>query len=324
MNGSESFTDRANPGALISFVVPIYNEELTLPHLLPALDAEVFSKLTQSHELILVNDGSRDGSLPALLELERSRHDVRVVNLSRNFGHQIAVTAGMDAARGDAVVIMDADMQDPPRVCLELIEEWVKGSDVVYAQRRTRQDTLFKKATAAAFYKSLSHLADINIPENTGDFRLMSRSVVDELARYGEHDRFLRGMAAHVGFTQKAVPFDRDERIAGETGYPLRKMLKLSADGILGFSKVPLQLISRLGFFVAGVSLLGIIYAIVTKFFFPQIAVAGWAFTVVAIFFVGGIQLIMLGILGSYIGRIFEEVKGRPLYSIDDSFRRRS
>jgi len=211
---------------------------------------------------------------------------------------------------------MDSDLQDPPKISLELIKEWENGYDVVYAQRRTRKDTFFKKFTANMYYRTLRSLADIDIPVNTGDFRLISRVVADELKKYHEHNRFLRGMISNVGFKQKAVLFDRDERHAGETGYPLRKMLKFAADGILGFSTVPLRLISRLGFIMASMSFIAIIYALGVKFFMPDQVVDGWTFIVISIFLVGGIQLIMLGVLGSYIGRIYTEVQDRPLYSI--------
>lgn len=305
-----------NPnGKLISFVIPVFNEEESLPRLIEELD-KVSREITYEYEYIFVNDGSTDSTLAFLSKLE-SRDDVVVINLSRNFGHQIAVTAGLDHADGDAVIIMDADLQDPPRICHDLLEEWERGYDVVYAQRRTRKDTLFKRFTASAFYKTLARLSDIDIPPNTGDFRLLSRHVVLELRRYREHDRFLRGISAHVGFRQKAVKFDRDERVAGTTGYSLKSMLRLSANGLLGFSQAPLQLISRVGFVVSALSVLGILYAVCVRIFFPDIAVEGWAFIVCAVFLMGGIQTTLLGIIGSYIGRIFIEVKDRPLYIID-------
>ena len=267
-------------------------------------------------ELIFVNDGSSDASIDLLQDIAKKDSRITVIDFSRNFGHQIAVTAGIDYASGDAIIIMDSDLQDPPKISLELIKEWENGYDVVYAQRRTRKDTFFKKFTANIYYRALRSLADIDIPVNTGDFRLISRSVADELKKYHEHNRFLRGMISNIGFKQKAVLFDRDERHAGETGYPLRKMLKFAADGILGFSTVPLKLISRLGFVMASMSFVAIIYALGVKLFVPDRVVDGWTFIVISIFLVGGIQLIMLGVLGSYIGRIYTEVQDRPLYSI--------
>ena len=301
---------------LITFVFPIYNEEDNLAPLVAEMD-RVTADLNYRREYLFVNDGSKDSSLERLLEISH-RPDVRILDLSRNFGHQIAVTAGLDAAEGDAVIIMDADMQDTPRVCLELIHQWEQGYDVVYAQRRSRQDTPFKKFTASMFYKTLDALADIDIPQNTGDFRLISRAVVLEIRRYREHDRFLRGMISHAGFRQRAVQFDRDPRASGTTGYSLKSMLKLGTDGILGFSQVPLRLISRVGFVVSLLSLLAIVYVVIVRLFFPQVTVEGWAFLACAIFLMGGVQTMLLGIIGSYIGRIFAEVKARPLYSLQE------
>lgn len=299
----------------ITFVLPIYNEAGNIPRLYERLDG-VTAALTYGAEIIFINDGSTDNSLELLTAIQGQDHRVIVIDLARNFGHQLAVTAGLDAATGDAVIILDSDMQDPPEICLELIDRWEEGYDVVYAQRRTRKDTVFKRWTAAAFYRLLGRVADVDIPPNTGDFRLMDRRVVEEVNKYREHDRFLRGMVSHVGFTQVAVQFDRDERFAGTTGYPLRKMLKLAADGILGFSTFPLTLISRIGFGVAGLSICGVLYALYMKIFVPAAVVEGWTFIVISILFMGGLQLIMLGILGGYIGRIYTEVQDRPLYSV--------
>jgi dolichol-phosphate mannosyltransferase len=212
---------------------------------------------------------------------------------------------------------MDSDLQDPPSVSLKLIEQWEAGSDVVYAQRRTRQDGWFKKVTASIFYWLLQKLAEIDIPRNTGDFRLIDRRVVDALNQFREHNRFLRGLVTYVGFKQTAVLFDRDKRHAGETSYPLKKMFKFAGDGILSFSVFPLKLMSRLGYIISGLSFLGIIYALVVKMVDPSTVVPGWTFIVIAILLVGGMQLIMLGILGSYIGRIYTESQNRPLYIIE-------
>lgn len=300
---------------LISYVFPIYNEAGNIPRLYDTMAALV-AGLPYDVEFVFVNDGSRDASLALLTELAQRDPRVRVIDFARNYGHQIAVTAGVDAAVGDAVIIMDSDLQDPPAVSLELIREWEAGSDVVYAQRRTRQDSAFKRLTAGLYYRVLGALADIEIPRDTGDFRLIDAKVAAQLRRYREHDRFLRGMVAEIGFTQKAVLFDRDARTAGETGYPLSKMLKLAADGITGFSSKPLRLIGRLGYAIALAALLGAVYAVVVRLFFPEYAVQGWAFTVIAILLVGGLQLIMLGIIGSYVGRIYTEVQGRPLYGV--------
>ena len=301
----------------ISYIFPIYNEEETI-NLLYETVAKVIKPLekTYAFELLFVNDGSKDSSLPLLWELAEKDPRVTVVDLSRNFGHQIAVTAGIHEAEGDALIIMDSDLQDPPSVSLELIKKWEEGYDVAYAQRRSRKDTAFKKATASLFYRTLQRLADIDIPRNTGDFRLISRKVADELNRYGEHNRFLRGMVSYVGFKQVGVEFDRDERHAGVSKYPLRKMLRLAADGIISFSSAPLKLISRIGYTISLFSVIAILYVLTVRLVFPETVVEGWAFTVISIFFVGGVQMTMLGVIGSYIGRIYTEVQGRPLYGI--------
>jgi dolichol-phosphate mannosyltransferase len=301
----------------VSYVFPIYNESENID-LLHATISKIVAPLVDRYEFrfIFVNDGSRDDSLAKLKALVDIDERVTVVDFARNFGHQMAVTAGMDAADGDAVIIMDSDMQDPPAVSLELLEKWEEGYDVVYAQRRSRQDSGFKKLTAGGFYWALSKLADIDIPRNTGDFRLLDRKVVDEMSKFREHHRFLRGLVSYVGFKQTAVQFDRDKRHAGVTGYPLRKMLKFAADGILGFSTMPLRLVSRVGFTISVLSVVGIVYVLALKLSFPAQVVPGWAFMTIAMFFLGGIQISMLGVLGSYIGRIYRETQNRPLYSV--------
>lgn len=269
-----------------------------------------------TYEVLFINDGSKDNSLELLKNLAKRDDRITVIDFARNFGHQIAVTAGLDYAKGDAVIIMDSDMQDPPKVSFELIAKWEEGYDVVYAQRRSRKDTFFKKLTADLFYRTLQKLADIDIPRNTGDFRLLDRKVVDEMKRFKEHNRFLRGMVSYIGFNQVAVQFDRDERHAGETGYPLKKMLKFAADGIFSFSSAPLKLISRTGYITALIAFLGILYALFMRIFFPAVTIEGWTFIVISILFIGGVQMIMLGVLGSYIGRIYTEAQNRPLYTI--------
>lgn len=302
----------------ISYVLPIYNESGTIEKLFDVLHLTLAGRLNAYDvEFIFVNDGSQDDSLAKLHALQQADPRVSVINFARNFGHQVAVTAGLDFAKGDAVIIMDADLQDPPRVSLELIHKWEEGWDVVYAQRRSRQDTWFKRASARLFYWVLNRLADIDIPPSTGDFRLVDRRVVDALAKFHEHNRFLRGLVSYVGFKQTAVLFDRDRRYAGTTGYPFKKMLRFAFDGILGFSWAPLKLISRVGYIISALSFAAIVYAIGVRLFAPDTAVPGWAFTVIAICFIGGIQLIMLGVLGSYIGRIYTEAQNRPLYIIE-------
>lgn len=313
-----------SPKKLISYIFPIYNESGNIRPLYEAMDGLLAAEHLQKQydfELIFINDGSRDDSLQQLVTLQAADSRLTVINFSRNFGHQIAVTAGLDHAKGDAVIIMDSDMQDPPKVSLELIREWEAGSDVVYAQRRTRQDTAFKKLTAAGFYILLQRLADIDIPRNTGDFRLIDKRVATTLNSFREHNRFLRGMVSYVGFKQTAVQFDRDERLSGETGYPLSKMLAFAADGIIGFSTAPLKLITSLGYMFSAISLLGIVYAIAMKLLRPEITVEGWTLMIIAVLLIGGVQLIMLGVVGGYVGRIYTEVQNRPLYIIDAVYR---
>lgn len=305
---------------LVSYIFPIYNESGNIDLLYETMEKVTSKQKRFDFEFIFINDGSRDNSLDLLVELQQKDTRISVIDFSRNFGHQIAVTAGLDYASGDAVIIMDSDMQDPPSVSLELIEKWKEGYDVVYAQRRTRKDTFFKKFTADMFYRTLQKLADIDIPRNTGDFRLLDRKVVDEMKRFKEHNRFLRGMVSYVGFRQTAVLFDRDERYAGETGYPLKKMIKFAADGIFSFSTYPLRFIRNLGFTIASLAFLGIIYALVMRIFFPDITIEGWTFIVISILFMGGVQLTMLGVLGSYIGRIYTETQNRPLYMIQSVY----
>ena len=299
----------------ISYVFPIYNEAGTITRLHQELCSAI-DNLDYRVELIFVNDGSTDNSLNLLMELRELDDRILVVDLARNYGQQVAVTAGLDKSSGDAVVIMDSDLQDPPEVSLRLIEKWEEGYDVAYAQRRTRQDPWFKKTTAALFYRVLQKLADIDIPRDTGDFRLLDRRVVEELKKFSEKSRFIRGMVSYVGFSQVSVPFDRHERFAGTTNYPVKKLVKLASDAILGFSTFPLTLISRVGYTVALMAVIGVFYVLVQKIFFPEVLVAGWAFIVISVLFVGGLQLIMLGVLGSYIGRIYTQVQNRPLYGL--------
>ena len=302
---------------LVAYVLPVYDEADGIRAFHDELIAATQKRPDLDFEFVYVDDGSRDRSRELLLELRAADDRVTVVALARNFGHQIAVTAGLDAAAGrDAVIVMDTDLQDPPEVSLRLIEAWESGVDVAYAQRRTRRDSWFKRATAYGFYWLLTRLASIEIPRNVGDFRLMDRQVVAEVIRYREHDRFLRGIVAHVGYRQEAVPFDRDPRYAGRSSYPLRTMLKLAADGILGFSTFPLRLISRTGMLISVVSVLGAVWVVWVRLFEPERTVPGWAFIMVGMFLLGGLQLLMMGVMGSYLGRVYVETQGRPLYSL--------
>ena len=306
-----------SPDRTVTYVLPVYDEAPNIVAFHAALTAATDERPDLRFEFVYVDDGSRDDSLDRLLELRHEDPRVTVLSLSRNFGHQVAVTAGLDAATdADAVVVMDTDLQDPPSVSLELVRAWEKGADVVYAQRRTRQDGLLKRATAYAFYWLLARLASIDIPRNVGDFRLMDRRVVAEVVRYREHDRFLRGIVAHVGFRQEAVLFDRDARHAGTTGYPLRKMLAFATSGILGFSTLPLRLISRLGLAISAASMAAACYVLGVRLFVPGQAVPGWAFLGVGMFLLGGLQLTMMGVIGGYLGRVYVEAQDRPLYSL--------
>jgi glycosyltransferase involved in cell wall biosynthesis len=266
-------------------------------------------------EIVLVDDGSRDRSWEIVGELAARGTRVRGLSFSRNFGHQMALSAGMTAARGRAVILIDADLQDPPEVISQLVAQWRTGGEVVYARRTRRQgETLFKRLTAQVFYRTLRRLTSVPIPEDTGDFRLLDRCVVDALSGLREQHRFLRGLSAWVGFRQVAVPYERQERFAGKTKYPLLKMLRFSGDAITSFSYVPLQLAATVGFALAGVSLLGIVVAAALRLF--NVAIQGQATTIVVALFLGGVQLIFLGIIGEYLGRIYDEVRERPLYIV--------
>ena len=306
----------------LSIVVPLYNEEGNVAPLVERIVA-IAERLPgiARYEIVLVNDGSRDATLAQIREQMRARRDVVLVNLSRNFGHQIAATAGIDIAQGQAVVLMDGDLQDPPELIAQFVERWRQGYDVVYAVRRTRKgESAFKLFTARMFYRTIKRLTNVSIPVDTGDFRLMSRRVVEALKRSHERHRFLRGMVSWVGYNQIGVEYDREERLTGKTKYPVSKMLKFAIDGITSFSDVPLRFASYLGFTVSTAAFVYAIIIILFKAFHfgtPEYA-RGWASTMVVILFLGGVQLIGIGILGEYIGRIYDEVKARPLYLISD------
>ncbi|MEU0025304.1 glycosyltransferase family 2 protein [Streptomyces sp. NPDC006335] len=304
--------------SLVSYVLPVYNEEDGIKAFHTELTSALGERPDLDFELVYVNDGSGDGSLAILRDLAKSDGRVRVVDFARNFGHQIAITAGLDVARGDAVIVMDTDLQDPPRVSLELVDAWRAGAEIVHARRRSRQDTPFKRATAHLYYRVLRSSTDVDIPLDTGDFRLLDRRVADELRKYRERSRFVRGIVASMGYRQTEVAFDRDERCAGETKYPLRKMARLAIDGMTSFSTAPLKMITRLGFVVLALSLLGILYALAMKFFRPDITVSGWTMLMCVVLFLGGTQMLSLGVIGAYVGRIYSEAQGRPLYLVRD------
>ena len=303
---------------LLTVVVPAYNEEEVLPATHRRLRTVLAGLDGVEAEIIYVDDGSRDDTPQILRALQREDSGVRVIRFSRNFGHQMAVTAGLEYAHGDAVVLIDADLQDPPEIIAEMLACWREGYHVAYGVRERRAgESLFKRVTAALFYRTLDHLTDTEIPLDTGDFRLMDRSVVEALRAMPERDRFVRGMVSWVGFRQVAVTYARAPRQAGESKYPLLKMLRFAVDGIASFSTRPLRLATYLGFLSSIIALGGIVYALAVRLLSNR-WVAGWAATFVAILFVGGIQLISVGVIGEYVGRIYGEVKRRPLYVIQE------
>lgn len=301
-----------------SIIAPIYNELQNLPELHRRI-TEVMESSGEPWELILVDDGSVDGSRDLICGLAERDDHVRPVIFARNFGHQIAVTAGLDYSRGQAVIIIDSDLQDPPEVILKLIEQWRAGYEVVYAVRTEREgESWFKLFTASLFYRLIRRLTDVDIPMDTGDFRLLDRKVVNVLNSMREHHRFLRGMSVWVGFKQVGVPYRRAARMAGETKYPFKKMFRLAINAITGFSFFPLQVATYLGFISAGVSILAIPLVIALRLWGSQAPLLGQATTLIAVLFLGGVQLISLGILGEYIGRLYDEARGRPLYIVSE------
>ena len=301
-----------------SIIAPIYNEFDNLPELYQRVK-DVMDSTKEPWELILVDDGSTDGSTERIRELAAQDKTIRPVIFARNFGHQIAVTAGLDYSRGDAVVIIDADLQDPPEMILELAKKWKEGYEVVYAVRAEREgESWFKLMTASLFYRLIYRITDVKIPLDTGDFRLIDRKVVDVMNTMREKHRFLRGMAAWVGFKQIGVSYKRAARHAGVTKYPFKKMLKLALTAITGFSYFPLQVATYFGFVSAGISILAIPVVMVERLTGSQ-AFIGQATTLIAVLFLGGVQLISLGVLGEYIGRLYDEAKGRPLYIVREA-----
>lgn len=299
----------------ISIIAPIYNEIGNLDALYERV-CQTMDASGESWELILIDDGSRDGSTEKIREFAQKDARIRPVIFARNFGHQIAVTAGLDFSRGQAVVIIDADLQDPPEVINDLIAKWREGYEVVYAVRAEREgESWFKLATASLFYRLIYRITDVDIPLDTGDFRLIDRKVVDILCQMRERHRFLRGMASWVGFRQVGVFYKRAARFSGSTKYPIKKMVKFASDAITGFSYFPLQVATYMGFFSAGLSILAIPVVVALRLAGSQ-AFFGQATTLIAVLFLGGVQLISLGILGEYIGRLYDEAKGRPLYIV--------
>ncbi len=301
-----------------SIIIPVYNEEENVYALYERLTG-VMEKLNPDFELVFINDGSRDKTFPLVKALSVNDNRVKYINLSRNFGHQIAVSAGLDACQGERVVIIDADLQDPPELIAEMDQKMNDGFQVVYARRRKRQgESVSKLLTARLFYRLLANIASIDIPLDTGDFRIMDRKVVNVLKAMPEQNKFLRGQISWIGFRQTFVEYDRSERHGGKTGYTYAKMFRFALDGITSFSDAPLRLASWMGFVVSGFAFLALIYAFWGKFVLHQ-SVPGWASIIVSVLFLGGIQLLSLGFIGEYLSRISANVKQRPLYIVDET-----
>jgi len=302
----------------LSIIIPIYNEEGNIPVLYERM-TKVMTDLGESYELVFINDGSKDNSLALVMELAQKDEQVKYLDFSRNFGHQIAVTAGIDAAKGDALVIIDADLQDPPELIQEMFGKYKEGFEVVYAKRRKRKgETIFKKFTAKMFYRTLSRITTLDIPLDTGDFRLIDRKVADVLKKMPEQNKYIRGQIAWIGFKQTYVEYDRESRHTGETGYTLKKMIQFALDGITGFSNLPLRLATIAGFTVSGIAFLMMIYALISRFVWKDFE-PGWTSLILSVLFIGGIQLITIGIIGEYINRISTNVRNRPLYVVRET-----
>jgi dolichol-phosphate mannosyltransferase len=303
---------------MISVIIPCYNEEKNIA-LLHQRTSNVMRGMSVNYELIFVNDGSADTTAQLLRALALEDENVVFIDLSRNFGHQIAVSAGIEHAKGDAVVIIDADLQDPPELIAEMYQKLLSGFQVVYAKRIKRKgETFLKKLTAKVFYRLMKSITNFPIPVDTGDFRIMDRKVVDALKSMPESSKYLRGQIAWIGFEQTFVEYEREERHAGKTGYSYKKMIKFALDGITGFSNLPIKLASFLGFMVSGIAFLLILYALYSKYFIHAGYMPGWASLMIVTLFIGGIQLICVGILGEYISRINTDVKRRPLYFVKE------
>ncbi len=303
---------------VLSVIVPIYNEEKIILELYERIKASVKS-ITPEHEIIFINDGSKDNSLNQLLSISQQDEKVYYIDFSRNFGHQIAVTAGIDRCRGEVAVIIDGDLQDPPELIPEMYQKYKEGFNVVYAQRAERKgESLFKRGTAKIFYRLLRRLTSVDIPLDTGDFRLIDRHIIECLRQMPEKNKFLRGQIAWLGFKQTSVVFNRDKRQYGKTGYPFSKMLSFAIDGITSFSDKPLTYVTRLGFSISGLSFLVILYAVFSHFFLKQ-TITGWTSLIISSMFIGGVQLISIGIIGEYISRMNNNILDRPLYIIQNT-----
>lgn len=302
----------------LSIIIPIYNEEANIPPLYERLK-KVAANITPAHEFIFINDGSRDRSIDLLRDLAARDSSVKYINFSRNFGHQIAVTAGLDHSKGEAVVIIDADLQDPPELIAEMVAKMKEGYEVVYAKRRSRVgESFLKRYTAKRFYRILARITSISIPVDTGDFRIMDKRIVEVLRNMPEQQKFLRGQISWVGFKQTYVEYDRNERNAGDTGYTYKKMIRFALDGITSFSNLPLKVATAMGFVVSFITFFVILYALYARFISKDY-VAGWTSLMLAILFIGGVQLICIGIIGEYISRLSANVRNRPLYIMSDT-----
>ncbi|WP_051287468.1 glycosyltransferase family 2 protein [Paenibacillus taiwanensis] len=301
----------------LSIVIPAYFEEEVIEQCYDQLKA-VAEQTNYSYELIFINDGSKDRTLDILLQIAKQDNTVKIIDFARNFGHQAAVSAGINRACGDAIVIIDADLQDPPEVIHQMLAKWEEGYDIVYGKRKRREgETWFKLITAKYFYKFLHYMSDVDIPRDTGDFRLIDRKVAYVFNRMSEKNRFIRGMISWVGFKQSYVEYDRHERFAGVTKYPFKKMIKFASDGIVSFSSKPLRYIMKMGFFAVLLAFVVLVYSVCAKILgFPT--EAGWTSIMVAITLFSGVQLLSLGIIGEYIARIYDESKDRPLYIVQD------
>ncbi len=301
----------------ISAIVPSYNEEKNVPLIYKRL-TDTLSQISDKYEIIFVNDCSKDSTLSVIKQISEKDSHVKYISFSRNFGHQIAVSAGLDMCKGKAVVIIDGDLQDPPELILEMYKKYQEGYKVVYAKRKTREgETWFKKATAKLFYRFLAAMTSIEIPVDVGDFRLIDKVIVNHLRNMPEKSKYIRGQISWIGYKQTFVEYHRDARLYGKTNYPLKKMLRLAFDGITAFSDKPLKMASAIGIISAILSLLAIIYALISHFIFDS-AVSGWTSLIISVLFIGGVQLITIGIIGEYIARINNDVRNRPLYIIEE------
>ena len=302
----------------ISVVIPMYFEEEVVSECYNRTKKILNSLNNYEHEIVFVNDGSKDKTLEILANIAKNDMCVKILSFSRNFGHQAAVTAGLKYTTGDAVVIMDADLQDPPEVIIEMIKLWENGNEVIYAKRKSREgESRFKLFTAKMFYKILNGLSDVNIPKDTGDFRLADRKVIDVINSLPEHNKFLRGLFSWVGFKQTPLEYERKQRFAGKTKYPLKKMLKLASDGIISFSTKPLKILGAVGLISVIASVIILIYALISYIFNLNQLTAGWTSIMVTVTFLGGMQLLSIWLISEYIGKIYDESKGRPEYIID-------